>query len=69
MSDDLDSLGVEAGDVRPDSTRRNVLIGVVGLVLVIGALVPLTIGAFWVGSIVYASVVALVTGGPAAPMP
>ena len=69
MTDDLDSLGVEAADVRPDSTRRNVLIGVIGLLLVIGGLVPLTIGAFWVGSLIYAGVVSLVNGSPVAPVP
>ena len=69
MTDDLDSLGVEAADVRPDSTRRNVLIGVIGLLLVIGGLVPLTIGAFWVGSIVYAGIVSFLGGAPAAAVP
>jgi hypothetical protein len=67
MSDDLNTLGIEAGEVRPDSAGRNVLIGVIGLVLVIGALIPLTIGAFWVGSLVYASVLSLLNGTPAAP--
>jgi hypothetical protein len=67
MSDDLNTLGVEAGEVRPDSPGRNVLIGVIGLVLVIGALIPLTIGAFWVGSFVYASVLSLLNGAPAEP--
>jgi hypothetical protein len=67
MSDDLTTLGVEAGEVRPDSAGRNVLIGVIGLVLAIGALIPLTIGAFWVGSLVYASVLALLNGTPAEP--
>lgn len=65
MSDELDSLGVEATEVRSDSTGRNVVIAVIGLVLVIAALVPLTYGAIWVGSIVYAGVVSFLTGGPA----
>jgi hypothetical protein len=69
MTDDLDRLGVEADEVRHDSAGRNVLIGVIGLILAIGALIPLTIGAVWVGSIVYAGVVALVAGGAAAPVP
>jgi hypothetical protein len=69
MTEDLDSLGVEAGDVRPDSTGRNVVIGVIGLLLVIGALVPLTIGAIWVGSLVYAGVVSFVNGSPVVPVP
>jgi len=69
MTDDLDSLGVDAGDVRPDSTGRNVVIGVIGLLLVIGALVPLTIGAIWVGSYAYAAVMSLVDGGSIAPSP
>lgn len=64
MSDDLDTLGVEAGEVQHDSAGRNVLIGAVGLVLVIGALIPLMIGAFWVGSFVYASVLSLLNGTP-----
>jgi hypothetical protein len=67
MSDDLNALGVEAGEVRPDSAGRNVLIAIVGLVLAIGALVPLTIGAFWVGSFVYAGVLSLLNGAPAEP--
>jgi hypothetical protein len=67
MSDDLNTLGVEAGEVKPDSPGRNVLIGVIGRVLVIGALVPLTIGAFWVGSFVYAGVLSLLNGAPVDP--
>jgi hypothetical protein len=63
MSDELDSLGVEAGEVRRDSAGRNVLIAVIGLVLVVAALIPLTYGAIWVGSMVYAGVVAFLTGG------
>lgn len=63
MTDDLDTLGVEASDVRHESTGRNVLVGVIGLVLVIAALIPLTYGAIWVGSIVYAGVVSFLSGG------
>lgn len=59
----IDALGVEAVEVR-DPAGRNVAIAVVGLVIVIAALVPLTYGAVWVGSIVYAAVVSLLTGGP-----
>jgi len=69
MSDDLDSLGVEATDVRRDSPGRNVLIAVIGLVLVVAALIPLTYGAIWVGSMVYAGVVSFLTGGPAPETP
>ena len=67
--DDLDTLGVEADEVRPDSAGRNVLIAVVGLALVIGALIPLTIGALYVGSFLFASVAAFVdgTGGGSLP--
>lgn len=65
MSDEFDSLGVEAREVRRDSAGRNVVIAVIGLVLVIAALIPLTYGAIWVGSIVYAGVVSFLTGGPA----
>ena len=65
MSDEFDSLGVEASEVRRDSAGRNVVIAVIGLVLVIAALIPLTYGAIWVGSIVYAGVVSVLTGGPA----
>ncbi len=56
MSDEFDTLGVEATEVRPDSAGRNVLIAVIGLVLAVAALIPLTWGAIWVGSIVYAGV-------------
>ena len=67
--DDLDTLGVEADEVRPDSAGRNVLIAVIGLALVIGALIPLTIGALYVGSFLFASVTAFVegTGGGSLP--
>lgn len=65
MSDELDSLGVEATEVRRDSAGRNVVIAVIGLVLVVAALIPLTYGAIWLGSIVYAGVVSFLTGGPA----
>jgi hypothetical protein len=64
-TDDLDSLGMEAVEVR-DSVGRNVAIAVIGLVVVLAALVPLLYGAVWVGSIVYAAVVAFLSGGPAA---
>lgn len=67
MTNELDTLGVEEHEVRPDSTGRNVLIGVIGLVLVVAALIPLTYGAIWVGSAVYAGVVALVSGGTPVP--
>ena len=63
MTDDPDTLGVEADEVQPDSTGRNVLIGVIGVILVIAALIPLTYGAIWVGTIVYASVVSFLSGG------
>ncbi|WP_448002609.1 hypothetical protein [Agromyces bauzanensis] len=71
MSEELDSLGVEgveAIEVR-DSAGRNVVIAIVGLVLVVAALVPLAYGAIWVGSIVYAGIVSLLTGGPAPEAP
>jgi hypothetical protein len=61
-SDDLDTLGVHAAEVREDSPGRNVAIAVIGLVLVVAALVPLVYGAIWVGSIVYAAVVSFLTG-------
>ncbi|WP_173922776.1 hypothetical protein [Agromyces sp. Marseille-P2726] len=67
MPDDLATLGVEAEDVQPESTGRNVAIGTVGLVLVIAGLVPLAIGAIWVGSYVWAAVASLLTGGPGVP--
>ena len=69
MPDDLDRLGVEADEVRHDSAGRNVLIGVIGLILVIGALIPLAIGAVWVGTFVYAGVVSLLDAAPAALVP
>jgi hypothetical protein len=67
MTDELETLGVEAQEVRPDSPGRNVLIGGIGLVVVIAALVPLTIGAIWVGTWVYAGVVSFVGGSAPAP--
>jgi hypothetical protein len=67
MSDEFDTLGVEPTEVRPDSAGRNVLIAVIGLVLAVAALIPLTWGAIWIGSIVYAGVVAFFTGGAPAP--
>jgi len=69
MTDDLDTLGVEADDVRPDSAGRNVLIAGIGLALVIGALIPLTIGALYVGSFVFAGIASLVDGGPGQSVP
>jgi hypothetical protein len=62
-SDDVDTLGVEAVEVREYSPGRNVAIAVIGLVLVIAAFVPLVYGAIWVGSIVYAAVVSFLMGG------
>lgn len=66
MSDGYDSLGVEPTEVH-DPAGRNVLIAVVGLVLVVGALIPLTYGAVWVGSIAYAAAVWFLTGGVGLP--
>ncbi|MGR2752138.1 hypothetical protein [Agromyces arachidis] len=62
----LESLGVEPVEVR-DPVGRNVVIAVIGLVVVLAALVPLVYGAVWAGSLLYAAVVSLLTGGPAAP--
>ena len=62
-SDDLDSLGVRAVEVREVSPGRNLAIAVIGLVLVMAALVPLAYGAVWAGSIVYAAVLSFLTGG------
>jgi hypothetical protein len=62
-SDDLDALGVQAVEVREYSPGRNAAIAVVGLVLVVAALVPLAAGAVWAGSIVYAAVLAFLSGG------
>lgn len=59
MTDDLETLGLGAGEVRQDSAGRNVLIGVVGLVLATAALVPLTIGALYVGSLVFSGIASL----------
>ena len=67
MPDDLATLGVEARDVQPDSTGRNVAIGAVGLVVVIACLVPLAIGGIWVVSMIYAALVSWLTGGTALP--
>jgi hypothetical protein len=63
--DDLDTLGVEADEVRPDSAGRNVLIAVVGLALVIGALIPLTIGALYLGSFLWVGIASLLDGSGA----
>jgi hypothetical protein len=65
MSDELETLGVEASEVRRDSPGRNVLIAVIGLVLMVAALIPLTWGAIWLGSIAYAGIVAFFSGEPA----
>ena len=61
--DDGTITGVEAEEVQPESTGRNVAIGVVGIVIVLAALIPISIGALYVGSLVYASVVAFLSGG------
>lgn len=55
MPEDLDAIGVETTDVAPDSTTLNVVIGVVGLIFLVAALIPLTAGALWVGSIAFAA--------------
>lgn len=65
MTDDLDTLGVEADEVRPDSAGRNVLIAGIGLALVIGALIPLTIGALYVGSLAWVGIASLLDGSGA----
>ena len=69
MTDDLDTLGVAADDVRPESAGRNVLIAVVGIAIVIGALIPLTIGALYIGSFAFAGIASLLDGVGSAPVP
>ncbi len=62
MTNELDTLGVEEHEVRPDSIGRNVLIGVIGLAVVTAALIPLTIGALYIGSLVVAGAASLLDG-------
>ena len=69
MTDDLDTLGIEADEVRPDSAGRNVLIAVVGIAIVIGALIPLTIGALYVGSFAFAGIASFLDGAGSVPVP
>lgn len=69
MTDDLDTLGVAADEVQPDSAGRNVLIAVIGIAIVIGALIPLTIGALYVGSFAFAGVASLLDGAGVGPVP
>jgi hypothetical protein len=55
-----------AGDqVEPESTPKNIVIAVVGILVVIAALIPITYFALTIGSVVFASVSSFLSGGAA----
>ena len=54
-----------ADEVEPDSTPKNIVIAVVGILLVIAALIPITYAALTIGSVVFASLSSMLNGGAA----
>ncbi|RXZ72696.1 hypothetical protein [Agromyces albus] len=66
-SSELDELlggEIEAGDVAPESTPRNIAISVIGVAIIIAALIPISAAALWVGSLVIASTVSFFEAAP-----
>ncbi|MFE6964562.1 hypothetical protein ACFVAJ_05575 [Agromyces sp. NPDC057679] len=60
----IDELGLTASEVRPESTGRNLAIGIGGVLLVIAAGIPV-VWAILVGVTAVVPVVARMLGGPA----
>ncbi|MDQ0577809.1 hypothetical protein [Agromyces albus] len=55
---------IEAGEVAPESTPRNIAISVIGVAIIIAALIPISAAALWVGSLVIASTVSFFEAAP-----
>lgn len=53
---------IEAGEVAPESTPRNIAISVVGVAIIIAALIPISAAVLWAGSLVIASIVSFFDG-------
>lgn len=52
-------------EVQPESTPKNIVIAVVGILVVIAALIPITYAALTFGSVLFASVSSFLDGGAA----
>lgn len=52
-------------EVEPESTPKNIVIAVVGILVVIAALIPITYAALTIGSVVFASLSSFLNGGAA----
>ncbi|MDQ0894576.1 hypothetical protein [Agromyces ramosus] len=52
-------------EVEPESTPKNIVIAVVGILVVIAALIPITYAALTIGSVVFASLSSFLSGGAA----
>ncbi|MBT2500722.1 hypothetical protein J7E25_16625 [Agromyces sp. ISL-38] len=66
-SSELDELlggEIEAGEVAPESTPRNIAISVIGVAIIIAALIPISAAVLWAGSLVIASAVSFFDGAP-----
>lgn len=55
---------IEAGEVAPESTSRNIAISVVGVAIIIAALIPISAAVLWAGSLVIASAVSFFEAAP-----
>ncbi|MCD5344975.1 hypothetical protein PX701_09460 [Agromyces sp. H3Y2-19a] len=61
-ADGIDEFGLEATEVRAESTGRDIAIGVGGILVVIAAAIPLTWGVLTVGTAAYALVSGMLAG-------
>jgi len=52
-------------EVEPESTPKNIIIAVVGILVVIAALIPITYAALTIGSVVFASLSSFLDGAAA----
>ena len=58
----IEELGLTTSEVRPESTGRDIAIGVGGILMVIAAAIPITWGLLTVGTMAYALVSGFLTG-------
>ncbi len=58
------AVALAVGEVEPESTSKNIVIAVVGILVVIAALIPVTYFALTIGSVVFAGVTSLLNSTP-----
>ncbi|GAA1779327.1 hypothetical protein [Agromyces lapidis] len=62
----IEEIGLETTEVRPESTGRDIAIGVGGIIVVIAAAIPIVWGLLAVGTMAYALVSGMLAGSAGA---